>query len=276
MRAVGRLMVYDALRSLASPRWLLAVPALALAAWLSADDLEYDIVANRAFHATIWDAPPNLLVQSLYILVIALGFIFLVGDLFLRDHTEGGVGLTLPRVGDRRRWWTAKICAIGLLALVYTALLFTVVLATGALKGLPWSLHVSEVARLPVGGVGPYYPRPDGMLPAVLDLLLIPYVACGLWALGAVALTCSVLWPKPFVPFALPVAWLIADEVRAPLTDSRSGLGVIDPLYQLSYGVHFDTRVVEGLPWSVSAGVLAATVAACIGVGAVAFKRAEL
>jgi len=276
VRAVGRLAAYDAIRALASPRWLIAIPALALIGWLSADDLEFDIVANRAFQATIWDAPPNLLGQSIYIVVVALGFVFLAGDLFLRDRAEGGVGLTLPRVGDRRRWWAAKIGAIGLLALAYSALLFAVVLAVSALKGLSPSFDTSEVARLAVGGEGPYYPRPDGMAPALLDLLLIGYVACSLWALGAVALTCSALWPKPFVPFALPVAWLIAEEIRAPLTNSRSGLGALDPLYQLSYGAHFDTRVVEGLPWGVSAAVLLATLALCVAVGSAAFKRAEL
>ena len=140
---------------------------------------------------------------------------------------------------------------------------------------LPFSLEASPAAEVPWGSEGALYPR-FKILPVPLFLLLIVfYTAIALWAVGTVVLGISLLLPKPVVPLATGLLWVMFAWILWPL-GTRRGLGTLDPMYQVTYVFHFGTDVLDGLPWTTSFAVVATTLILVLTLGAWRLSQVDM
>lgn len=274
---VLRLVAFNALQAVGSWRWLVVPPVFFVAGWLGAEDASYDYTTQTLRHANFWDAPLTMMTDpSAIAFAFVLGFVLVNGDLYVRDRSSGAAAMTLLRSRSRAGWWVAKVCALGPLALLFSVLAFFSALLAGAFR-LPLSLQWSPASRIPWGNEGAIHPG-FGTLPAPLFLLLVVlYTAVVLWAIGAVVVVVSTLYPHLITPLAAGLAWAFAGTpLVAPLV-FRRGVGTLDPEYQLTYVIHFGNyRGVSATPWSVSFVVIAVTLALVLAIGAWQLRRVDL
>lgn len=205
-----------------------------------------------------------------------LGFVLVTGDLYVRDRSSGAAAMTLLRSRSRPGWWAAKVLALAPLALVFSILAFLSTLVAGAAK-LPISSQWSQAALLSWNSSKALYPG-AGTLPPPLFLLLVTlYTALALWAVGAVVLAISTLYPRLITPLVVGLAWALAGtSLLAPLV-FREGVGRLDPVYQLTYVIHFSNPpYFIATPWSVSFTVIAITLLLALLAGSWMLRRANL
>lgn len=275
-----RLTALDALRGVGSWRWLAVPPVFALVAWQEADAIRYQYAPGR--DAAAWDIPLSMLLnQTAVLLAVALGFMVLVGDLYVRDREAGYAALTLTRARSRVGWWLAKVGAVGVLALVFVAIGLGTALIVGGLR-FGWALGPSDAARPPAGvvadeaAVGALYPRPEGLPVPVFFAVVAAYTALALWPLGVTLLAASLVVPRAFVPLLLAALWVLAGLTVAPVTRIREGVARLDPLGHIVYAVHFDLGLQAGVPWSQSLAVLGGAVGGFALFGAWYLRRCDV
>lgn len=124
---VGRVARFQGVRLLVSPRWAVgAVGALLIALYEG-----HAVAGLPAMNQ--WDVVWlgwNYL--QLDVLLLFSGFIYVVGDIVLRDTVDAYGGLVLLRARGRFALWTGTLSAIGLVAVLYVALVTAVLfLAAG-------------------------------------------------------------------------------------------------------------------------------------------------
>lgn len=271
-----RLARFETLLALGTWRWLAVVPALFLAGYLGADRSKYDPYAETSLLLNWWDGPLSMMVDSsMVVFTFGFGFAFVVGDLYVRDRSSGTAALTMIRSQSRARWWAAKVLAIGALALVYSALSFGSALAASALQ-LPLSLGASATARAAWGSADSLYPRIEVLPVPVFFFVVGLYTALALWAVGALVLGASVLYPRPVVPLAVTLLWVILGSPLGSPLYLREGLGKLDPLYHLSYVIHFGTPDFEATRWTTSIVIILASVTLALCIGAWKLRRTDI
>ena len=271
-----RLAAFDVLRALGSWRWFLVPPVFFVAGWLGADNAAYNYATQTPRHANFWDASLTMMTDpSAIVFAFVLGFVIVAGDLYVRDRSSGTAAMTLLRSPSRAIWWAAKILALGPLALVFSILAFLSALAAGAVR-LPVSWRWSPASRIPWDSGDAIYPS-FGDLPAPLFLLLVAlYTALVLWAVGAVVVAISALYPRLVTPLSVGLAWaLVGTPLVAPLV-FRRGVGILDPEYQLTYVVHFGSRGFAATPWPVSFVVIVAALVLALAVGVWRLRQADM
>lgn len=75
------------------------------------------------------------------------------------------------------------------------------------------------------------------------------YTAFVLWAVGAVIIAVSTLYPRLVTTLLMGLLW----SLTATRLAYREGVGKQNPAYQLSYVIHFSSsQHFVGTPWSVS------------------------
>jgi hypothetical protein len=276
------LIAYDSLRGLGSWRWLLVPLVFAVTMWLEIDSVEVDFSQQARRAVNVWDGPLSLLTNvPVLLFVFALGFLFVVGDLYIRQRADHTAAMTMLRMPSRLGWWIAKIGAVGVLALCYALLGMGAALLVSAMH-LPWSWSPSGMARLPFDGVNSLYPRFADLPMAAFFGLTILYTAFVLWAIGAVTLTVSVLWPKAAVPFSFAAIWVSSETATGALSLPREGFCQLDPLYLLSYARHFaivrnEHTVTLGMTsWSQSLTAIGAVIILMVTLGWIRLQRMDL
>jgi hypothetical protein len=276
LSGVLRLAFFDALRGLGNVRWLVVPPLLLLAAFFQADWVGFDYATGRAREVNLWDLPFSMVSSSAVgVFLFSLGFVLVSGDLFVRDYASGTAAMTLLRSRDRFGWWTAKILSLSVLALSYSIIAFASILAVGAAL-FPWKLDPSPAAQIPWGDPNALYPRFEALPMPAFFLLVVTYTSLALWAVGAVVLLVSTLHPHTLVPLAFGFGWVvILSWVIAPVYQ-REGLGALDPMYQVSYAVHFGTPVFGGVSWLTSFAVVFGSLALALLVGAWKLRRTDM
>ena len=277
MERLLKLTLYDTLRALGSRRWLAVPPVFFVAGWLAAENAQFDYTSQRFRHANLWDAPLTMMTDSNTVaFAFVLGFVLVTGDLYVRDRSSGAAAMTLLRSRSRTSWWTAKVLALAPLALVFSVLAFLSALAAGA-ANLPISLQWSKAALISWNSNSALYPG-AGTLPPLLFLLLVSlYTALALWAVGAVILAVSTIYPRFITPLAVGLLWALSGTpLLAPL-DFREGIGKLDPMYQLTYVIHFgNSRHFVSTPWFVSFAVVGAVLLLALCSGAWRLRRVDL
>lgn len=183
--------------------------------------------------------------------------------------------MTLLRSRSRAVWWAAKVCALGPLALVFSVVAFLSALTAGAAR-LPISPGRSPAARIPWGDRSALYPSFDALSPPLFLLLVALYTALALWAVGAVVLGISALYPRRITPLAAGLAWALAGTPFVASLVFREGAGRLDPAYQLSYAIHFGTPGFAATSWSTSLAVIGGTLALVLLFGAWRLRRVDL
>ena len=149
---VGRVACFQSVRLLLSPRWAVgAVGALLIALY------EGHVVAGLPA-MNQWDVVWlgwNYL--QLDVLLLFSGFIYVVGDIVLRDTVDAYGGLVLLRARGRLAWWMGTMTAMGLAAALYVALV-TAVLFVAAGLFVPfqagWVVPPAHVQLLFGNGIG--------------------------------------------------------------------------------------------------------------------------
>ncbi len=272
-----RLTLYDTLRALGSLRWLAVAPVFFVAGWLSAENAQYDFTTDRLRQSNFWDAPLTMMTDpNTVAFAFVFGFVLVTGDLYVRDRSSGAAAMTMLRSRSRPGWWAAKVLALAPQSLVYSILAFLSALAAGAAK-LPVSFQWSQAALISWDSNKAIYPG-AGTLPPPLFLLLVAlYTALALWAVGAVVLTVSTLYPRHVTPLVMGFLWTLAGtSLLAPLV-SREGIGKLDPVYQLTYVIHFSNPpYFIAMPWYVSFLVIGATLLLVLFFGALKLRRVDL
>ncbi|NHD15675.1 MULTISPECIES: hypothetical protein [unclassified Actinopolyspora] len=212
---------------------------------------------------------PGLFTNTVLVLfVFVLGFVFLTGDLYVRDRTLGVASMTVLRAPSRGHWWSAKICALGVLSVVYSSLVLVVMLLLGGMQ-LGWSTTASPTALR-----GELYYRWAELPIPVFVLVIMLYAALALWAIGAVVMLVSTVVPHPLTPAMAGLVWVLLGGVLAPL-GSRTGWTRLDPLYQIFYSSHFGPDHFT-LSWMSSFTVILTTLLAAAALGVWRLRHAEL
>lgn len=270
------MLVFDVLCSLGSRRWLAVPPILFLAGWLAVDYVQYDFQSQRARITNVWDGPLSTMADaSLVVFVFVLGFALVTGDLYVRSLSSGRAAMTLVRARTRDSWWAAKVGALGVLALVYSAVSFCSILTASAFR-LPLSLEPSKASEAPWNSPESLYPRFVELPIPLFFIVVVLYTALALWAVGAIILWISVLYPRPVVPATAGLLWVIlGSPLIAPLYQ-REGVGTLDPMYHVSYVIHFTTSSNQATPWVSSLILIAATLSLVLCAGAWKLRRTDM
>lgn len=270
------LALFDTLRGLGNLRWIVVPVLLFCVGWVQLDYVEYDYVLQQSRQANIWDGPLSMMAGgNVVVFVFVLGFTLVAGDLYVRDLSLGTASMTLLRSSSRTLWWTAKILALGSLALAYSIIGFGAALGASATR-LPISLQWSPASRVPWGNESALYPGAGTLPPPLFLLLVILYTGLALWAVGAVVLLVSVLCPRIVAPLAFGFIWVVGASWLVAPVYQRQGFGTLDPIFQVSYTVHFAASGFEAVPWSVSFVIVFGTLALALLLGAWWLRRADL
>lgn len=277
MAKLFRLTLYDTLRALGSLRWLAVPPVFFVAGWLAAGVAEYDYTTQRFRHANFWDAPLKMMTDpNTVAFAFVLGFVLVTGDLYVRDCSSGAAAMTLLRSRSRPGWWAAKVLALAPLALVYSILAFISALAAGA-ANLPVSSQWSQAALVSWNSSSALYPGGGTLPPPVFLLLVALYTALALWAVGAVVLAISTLYPQLITPLVAGLLWALAGTPLVASLVLREGVGRLDPMYQITYVIHFsNSRSFVATPWVVSFTVIGVTLLLALLAGSWMLRRADL
>lgn len=205
-----RLLLFQVLRNVVSWRWLcLPFVFMAVAYHDARDFLRYGIHGAK-LHSNIWDTLPSLLNNRILCPWLFFGgFVFVVGDLVLKQRESGLGNLALLRIRSRTFFWLSVMLATCLLALGFMITAGLASLAGGSLAGLPIELHQSELARS-------WPNHPDSMV--VFNVALWFYTACPLAMAGCTVILVSQFSSNAKVPFLFAFAWLLAGVI----IDNRS------------------------------------------------------
>lgn len=271
---------FDSYRSLYTWRWLAVPPVFMVGGWLGADHADFIMtVLNRSTRQpNFWDGALILPTNKLaLVFAFVLGFVLVIGDLYVRDHSQGTAHLTLLRSGSRAAWWAGKILSLASPALLYSGLAYLFALLGSALR-LPVTLGTSGAAEIPWGGErAALYPRFGDIPMPLFFLLVIVYTAFALWAVGSTVLAVSALYPRMVVPLAAGLALvLIGSGLREPFFYER-GAALFNPVYHVTYVSSF--AVGKGLQlapllWAVT--VLGCTLLLAFGGGMLWVRRTDL
>lgn len=275
MKPILRHAFFDTVRALGTRRWLAVPVVMFLAGIVALDRIEFDYRAQRPRDVNVWDAPLAMMADpALVVFVLILGFVFVTGDLYVRDRASGTAAMTLLRSNSRAGWWSAKVISLGALALVYSVVAFLCILAVSAIN-LPFSLGASPAAQVPWGSEDALYPRFEAMPVPLFLLLVVLYTALALWAVGTVVLGISLLLPHPIVPLAAGLLWVMTAWLLWPL-GGRQGIGTLDPIYQVTYVFHFGNEILDALPWTTSFAVVAGTLILVLTLGAWRLRETDM
>lgn len=276
IRSLARLVLFDAIRGLGNLRWLVVPPILFVIGWLDVDYVQYDYQAQEPREVNIWDGPLSMMTYGgAVIFILVLGFVIVSGDLYVRDRASGTAAMSLVRSRSRMGWWAAKIGALGLLAFVYSAVFAASTLAASATR-LPLALGPSPAAQVPWSDQSALYPRFEELPMPLFFLLVVLYTALALWAVGAVVVWVSALYPRVVTPLAFGFLWVVGISWIVAPVYQRQGFGKLDPVYQVSYAVHFGAPGLEATPWSTSCAVILGTLALVLLAGAWKLRRTDI
>lgn len=267
---VLRLCAFDTGRALGTWRWLAVPPVFFVAGWLGADNAQYDFVTQSVREANLWDGPLMMMTDpTLSAFAFLLGFAIVAGDLYVRDRASGTASMTLVRSQSRGTWWAAKIFALAPLALVFSLLALLSASVASAVQ-LPLSLDWSPASHN-------LYPSIQSLPPPLFVLLVALYTAFVIWAIGALVLTASALYPRLATPLVVALAWSFAGTGLVSSLASREGLGRLDPAYHISYVVHFGhDQGFTAIHWSVSLTVVLGAIVLALLVGALSLRSTDV
>lgn len=275
LKQIARLAFFDVSRALGTIRWVAVPIVLFLVGTVGLDDATYDYAAQEPRDANFWDVPLSMMASApLVVFVFVLGFVFVTGDLYVRDRDSGTAAMTLIRATSRASWWTAKLASLGVLSFVYSFVAFFSILALSAIH-LPIELAPSPAAEIPWGDESSLYPRLEELPMPLLFLLVILYTAFALWGLGAVVLGASLLYPRMVTPLGVGLSWVLFSWLVAPIYN-RQWPGTLDPMYHVTYVIHFESPYFEPTPWSTSFIVIAATLASTLLLGAWRLRKTDI
>ena len=203
-RTLLRAVVIDARHGVVPWRWLVALVAFAVAALIGADILHFSFRQNRIDRlADVWDLFPAMLINQVFLpWLLALGFMLLVGDSYLRAREQGTVAPCVLRLPSRTIWWLGKMGALGVLSLCFVGLGLAVTLLVGCFIAPP-----GAVPLLGREGLPGMYPRADLFVPTYI-LLLAGYTAWALWIVGSCIVLLSVFIPRHATVLAASLLWV--------------------------------------------------------------------
>ncbi|MDA8198885.1 MAG: hypothetical protein M0Z54_05580 [Thermaerobacter sp.] len=209
---VGRVARFQGVRLLVSPRWAVgAVGALLIALY------EGRAVAGLPA-MNQWDVVWlgwNYL--QLDVLRLFSGFIYVVGDIVLRDTVDAYGGLVLLRAWGRFALWTGTLSAIGLAAVLYVALVTAVLfLAAGLFVPFQagWVVPPAHAQLLFGNGIGT---EPNlnahalwGYTPWRAVALIGGCATLTLWAVAAGIVAVTQASRVPYVPVVVGLVLAVA------------------------------------------------------------------
>jgi ABC-type transport system involved in multi-copper enzyme maturation permease subunit len=255
-------------------------PVFLLGGWLGADHAKFvsEVLVSRHREPNFWDGA-LILPTNKYALAFAfiLGFVLIVGDLYVRDVSNGTAPMTLYRSCSRDHWWIGKIGSLALPALLYSNLAYVFALVGSALV-LPVSIGPSRAANVPWGVEVSLYPRFEWMPMPVFFLFVILYTAFALWAVGAIVLAASAFYPRMVTPIMAGLAWTgVASRIEEPFYFRNDPTMTLNPVYHVTYVTLFPVGGGFAVtPWLWANAVLGGAVFFAVLAGALWLRRTDL
>jgi hypothetical protein len=234
------------------------------------------------FSTNIWDVPFSLLAigstESISIYILIVAFIFLVGDVLLRDMQAGRLPMLTSRTQNRTTWFVSAIPAIFLSTFVFLILTFVVNLGV-ALFFLPrsnsWSLFLTSKTN-PIVGLRSYNFIP-GSPPSPIPFFfgVIGYLTGALLSIALFSIVASLIFKKTFAVY-LPAAWLMLDLSMLLRVGSYPGAGRFFFTTQLAYISHYQYPSIYPFPVIVSVIVFCALCVIWIATGYYSVQHIDL
>lgn len=252
MASVFALLQIEVLRQLSRARWPIAFALMVMVGFIWTDRARYDFKHQLDLTINVFDIPAALLSDPFAATwIIFLSFIWLIGDLVVRDFQEGTLAMTVLRVRSLSIIWVAKAAALGALAVVFSVGTALALMLGTALRGTPISWADSPAALLCLGGAG-LFPRPMGIPMHTLVPLLAFYLSFALWAAALLPIALSLFYRHSFVPFLAAIAWIASSFLLNPAMFGRAlWISFTDLRYLLSYQKSFATGLfLHHVSWS--------------------------
>lgn len=266
-------MRYHCRQLFSSRRWLfvLVIDAfLALAVVLYRNErLSYLITRYHIVPpaANIWDVPVEMLCANfIMIFILMTAFVFLVGDVFLRDERTGRLPMLLSRTRTRATWFVSLIPAVFLAAVAFVATAIAVSLIVALLflpAGRSFSPFLTGSANLIRGiAMRNYNFLPDmSLTPPMFFAGVILYLAPALCCIALLGVVISIWWRQTIAVF-IPVVWIVVDILlKSGVTRYSPGIDRFMFSSQLMLTQHWesaDSLTVAALyPFPVAASVIA-------------------
>lgn len=259
--ALVHLILYDVRYSLSTWRWWFVAPVYGVLGTLYGGLIRFDFIKQQPRSVNIWDVPPVIVSNPwINVLLVAVGFVLLVGDSYARDRDQSLVALTLVRMPSRRLWWVAKLGAIGVLAAWYVTLMFGAILI-GSSFSVPIAFTDSPQSLIPTTGTDGWYFRWMNVPMPLFVVLIAVYTTFTVWIVGVVALAAATVSQHIAVPLVVIVTWGISSLLLYARLLSRIPFGELLSLpYFITYAKHLSPYESTSIPLFavVSLGMLGA------------------
>jgi hypothetical protein len=243
--------------------------------------------SHLAVSLNIWDVPFNVCASnSMTIFVLVVMFVFLVGDVFLRDERTSRFPMLFARTNNRATWFVSLIPAIAFAAVAFVAVAIVISLGI-ALLVLPANRSFSSFLTSTIHSVvslrNTFLPSTSPS-PPLFFLGVVGYLAPALCSIALLSVVASLWWRETLSAF-VPVAWILFVDSSIRGRFLQVGLGGRERLTffeHLVLGNHWkwaDSPTMAALyPFPVAASVIAfcTLVALWSVVGFISFRHADL
>jgi len=269
------LIMYDVRHSMAGWRWWILLPVYGALGMLYAGMIRFDYVRQQPRNVNIWDVPPAIVSNPwINVWLVATGFVLLIGDGYVRDRDQNILALTLIRMPSRLIWWSAKLGAVGLLAVYYVTVVFGAILI-GSAFSVPIESSDSPQSLIPTTGTDGWYFRLMSVPMPLFVILVGLYTAIALWVVGSIALVSSVLTKHMLVPLVLVITWGISSLLLWARLLRQLPFGELLSLpYFITYAKHFSPH--ERIPVSLFAVVSLGMLGIILVVGTWRLQKSDV
>jgi hypothetical protein len=250
-----RVARFEVVRVLASTRWLWAALAWFAVAWLAADEVALRTMFADSGWWSVFDVHAAAGNNMLYLgFVLLTAFVLVCCDTLARDRETRLAHVILLRGGERRAWWTGKVVAVIVAALVFQAGFLATTVAVGAFKGAALTAESSPVARAEFGeeagslGDPLFTPADEDTNMLVRELVMSGYLAMAFAAIGVALLALTVRHPHSWVPVTVALGVVIADRIVGWFVRA-DWYALVSPTLRLMEAMHSPQIVQGAIPW---------------------------
>ena len=278
-RSYAHALRFELVRAFATPRWVMAALTWVLVGRLGSESIESTIRNGTAVDWSVFDVHAAAINSSFNVgLLLLTAFVLIAGDGVGRDRQSRYVEMTVPRTGDKRRWWSVKVCVLLASALVFHAGFLFACVGVGAFGGArmttaPSGFAVSEGTAIGQSQMlfAPVDPHANML---VREVARAGYLTLTFFAVGVVCMLASLRHPSPWVPAGLCLVYVLLDWVAGYfLGDWYRQVGLVGRMLE---GIHSPVMASPALSWSSSLIVFATMAAVAHTVGRTLVTRMDL
>ncbi len=275
----SRALRFELLRAFTPSRWLMAALIWVLVAKLGSESIESTILNGRDVDWSVFDVHAAAINSSFNVgLLLLTTFVLIAGDGVSRDRQSRYVEVTVPRSGDKRRWWSVKVGVLLVSALVFQAGFLCACIGVGTIGGARMTSAPSGFAISERTDTGPsqmlFAPVDQQANMLVRQLARACYLALSFFALAVVCMLASLRYPSPWVPAGLCLVYVLLDWVAGYfLGDWYRHFGLVGRMLE---GIHSPLMASPALSWFSSVLVFSTMAVVAQAAGRALVTRVDL